>query len=182
MFRMKKKWRRGGIALAMAAVMSMSVVTPVWATEIEQVLPSNSESPDATGNIVQSQVGDKSHKDSSKPTGAAITDSDSVHVYVNNPTTYAVTIPKAVKLTNTSASGTKTVDLNVECDLAPTQTFSVAVANVTLQNKNGIGTAKKELTSTMVNPGTITNVNAANKITATIPRQYFFSHFCTLLS
>ena len=127
MIKMKKKWIRGGTALALSAVMSLSMATPVWAT------PSLGDGVTVTENdgITGSEIG----------TENTIDGATSVTVSAPVPASYEISIPKAINLSGTGLNKNQGTDFFYtikNCNIGSGQKISITTPNtLVLKSNNG---------------------------------------------
>lgn len=143
MIKMKRKMK-GVIALGMTLAMGLAMVAPVWAAVTSSTTITPNETP-------QSYNG-KAYVDDP---GTQI----STDVWVDEDTSYTISVPKRIVMTNIKRgeSGTYTftdaitapyVEIT-EASLAPTQTLTVTVPQITLTTTASGSSATKYLTPKM---------------------------------
>ena len=138
MIKMKKKWIRGGTALALSAVMSLSMAMPVWATSPDN-LTNVSNGGDASNNTQTVEI--KSNTNGKDDSGNAATlgqdydhlesegtttddyGNNTVYVTVNIDTEFTVSIPKKIVLGATDG-------IVRRATVSPTKTIKVSNVNL----------------------------------------------------
>lgn len=149
MSRMKKKWLRGGISLALVAALSLSVVTPVWAAEDDPVPATSGKISDKSGEVSKTDKDVSAYGNTYENT---LNEEGKSLLTVNNQFEYTVTIPKQITLNNYKDSSVKEIINPIaikECDLAPNQTLEVTVNNVKLYHALSGGTYNKSAEHTI---------------------------------
>ena len=163
----------GGTALALSAVVSLSMATPVWAEK-------NGVVTGVTGNDPNSNVGvsnnaeNYNHEDETSSTGESIGNDKTVLVSANVPASYTVSIPKNIVLKQTQSS-TGVLSKIVETDtsfqvtdvnIGEDQDLSISIANsnskITLNNKKGGNSSTSKMCSAELIPDN-TNMKLSNE-------------------
>ena len=91
---------------------------------------------------------------SEQKTSENLTNDFSAQTEFEENSTFTISIPKVTTLSNVSSSDRKltgTMTCNVKCDLAPTQTLDITVADSEIKNQNGLGSQTHSITATMNN-------------------------------
>lgn len=146
MIKMKKKWIRGGVSLALVAVLSLSSVMSVRAA-----LSAGSDDDAHSGNTKYSYT-EKSRSVTNQTVSSPINQ--------DNDTTFDISIPKTISVDSpekyeNGTAGKSTFNYYIKYDLAPTQVMTVrlgdATHKVTINNHNGRTTGSARTLTTYAN-------------------------------
>ncbi len=146
MIKMKKKWLRGGVSLALVAALSLSSAVPVWAAEGDPVISSLTNSNQSESGRVYSPA-----------ETVEIKDTNSTKIVLDNKSDFTISVPKSIYIKDKTSTGNITLANTAvvkvkDCDIGPGQKVTAGVKKEITLNNGGIsGAVSKKINATFTN-------------------------------